>query len=127
MSKAAKSVFVWGIYVVVTGLGLIFMPNMILSTVCLPPTNEVWIRALGAIVLILGFYYFVAVKGDFVPLFKASIYARFFFVVACVVFVVSEIVNQNFLLFSILDALGAIWTLIALRQDKRSMAESGRV
>lgn len=116
MSKAARSVYVWGIYVVLTGLALVFIPNVIFGIVGLPETNEIWVRALGIIAILLGYYYFVAVKEDFVPLYQASIYARLFFVVASVIFVVLGMVKVNFLLFAAMDTLGALWTFLALRQ-----------
>ena len=75
MSKAARSIYVWGIYVTLTGLALIVIPNVVFGIIGLPSTNEVWIRVLGVMALILAYYYFVAVKGDFVPLYRASIYA----------------------------------------------------
>lgn len=117
MSKAARSIYVWGIYVTVTGLALIFIPNVVFGLIGLPTTNEVWIRALGVMALILAYYYFVAVKGDFVPLYRASIYARLAFIVASVLFVVLGMAKVNFLLFAVFDALGSLWTFLALRQE----------
>ena len=57
MSKSARSIFVFSIYMFVLGLILIVIPNVLLNLFTLPETNEVWIRVVGMLILILGFYY----------------------------------------------------------------------
>ncbi|MGA9994268.1 MAG: hypothetical protein WBP93_02585, partial [Pyrinomonadaceae bacterium] len=57
MSQAAKSLFVFGIYLFGLGLILLFVPNLILQLFGVTPTNEVWIRLNGMFVLCLSFYY----------------------------------------------------------------------
>ena len=41
MSKAARSLFVFGIYLIVIGLGFLVMPNVPLGLFGFPPTSEV--------------------------------------------------------------------------------------
>ena len=62
MSKAAFSVFVFSIYLLVMGFVLVVMPNHLLSLFQLPETNEVWIRVVGMLILILGLYYSTAAR-----------------------------------------------------------------
>ena len=57
MSKAETSLFIFGIYSLVNGLGLLLIPNDFLSIFTLPETNEVWVRIAGWLICILGFYY----------------------------------------------------------------------
>jgi len=56
MSNAAKSILVFGIYLVVIGLGFLVVPNTVLALFGFPTTNEPWIRVVGLLVLILGYY-----------------------------------------------------------------------
>ena len=57
MTQAAKSVYYFAFYLYLTGITLIFIPNVFLSTLGLPETNEVWIRVVGILALAIGFYY----------------------------------------------------------------------
>src|SRR5438094_2503174 len=80
MSRAAKSLFVFGAYLCVLGVVLLLFPNLLLHFFGAPPTNEVWICINGMFVICLAFYYiqaarhgltlvFVGPCGDAPPLF----------------------------------------------------------
>lgn len=64
MSKTSTSLIVFGIYLIGMGLGLVFMPNFALGTLGFAPTNEVWVRVVGALALLLAFYYISAARAD---------------------------------------------------------------
>ena len=57
MTAASKSVYYFGLYLYLTGITLIFIPNLFLSTLGLPETHEVWIRVVGVLAMVIGFYY----------------------------------------------------------------------
>ena len=57
MSKAAMTVFVFGIYLGFLGVVLLAAPNLLLNVFGLPETQEVWIRVTGMLVLVLSLYY----------------------------------------------------------------------
>ena len=44
MSKSAFTLKVFGIYLLVLGLGLLVMPNLLLGIFGMPQTTEVWSR-----------------------------------------------------------------------------------
>ena len=69
MSKSAQSLFVFSIYQFILGLILLVLPNVLLNLFFLPETNEVWIRVVGMLVLILGFYDFQASKNEMINFF----------------------------------------------------------
>ncbi len=69
MTRAAQSILYFGIYVVLTGLALLVVPNLLLSLFGLESTTEVWIRVLGCVVIALGSYY-VAMGSDPVPILR---------------------------------------------------------
>lgn len=64
MSQAAKSLFVFGIYLCGLGLVLLLVPNLILQVFGAPATSEVWIRINGMFVLCLSFYYVQTARNE---------------------------------------------------------------
>ncbi len=115
MSKAAVSVFVFSIYLFVLGLILVAVPNVLLSLVRIPETNEVWVRVVGMLVLILGLYYFTAARNELTPMLRATVIGRFAVLLFFVAFVVLGFGPPALILFGVVDALAAIWTGLALR------------
>jgi hypothetical protein len=119
MSKSAKSVFAFGAYLVVAGPGFLFVPNLVLGTLGMPATNEVWIRVLGIVVTILGIYYIAAARSGATLYFKVSVWVRTAFLGATIVLVALGLAPLPIVGFGIADALGALWTGLALRGDSR--------
>ena len=116
MSKPARSIQIWSIYVLILGGGLAVVPNLILSAFGVAETDEVWIRVLGVVLLSLAVYYWDAARYETRNLFVASVLVRLFVVAALVVFWATGAPWQ-LLLFAAVDAGGALWTLSALRAD----------
>lgn len=117
MARSAKSILIFGIYLVVLGIVLIMAPNMLLGLFGIPPTTEVWIRVLGVIVAILGCYYIVAGQNGLVPFFRATVYGRSAVLISFVVFAILGLVKPILILFGMIDFLGAIWTALMLRAE----------
>ena len=115
MSKFAKSLFVFGIYMLVLGLTVVLAPNFLLSLFHVPTTNEVWIRVVGMLVLFLGIYDIVAAKGEHKLLITWSIPVRFSVIVFFAVFVIAGLAPPILLLFGAIDSAAAIWTWSALK------------
>ena len=76
MSKSAFSIQAFGIYIIALGLGLVFVPNLLLSLLRMPVTSEVWIRVLGVVVVNIGVLYVVAARSNAVAVFRATVYGR---------------------------------------------------
>ena len=117
MSRAAKSIFIFGIYVTILGLLITLIPNIILSIFSHPETQEIWIRVAGMLVFILGLYYVAAARAELTEFFRFTVYGRWavmFFFLAFVIFL-----NASPVLIAIafVDLCGAIWTRIALSGD----------
>ena len=64
MSRSAQSIFFFGLYLFLLGILLVFLPNALLGLVDIPPTNEVWIRLAGMLLLILGFFYVSQIRKN---------------------------------------------------------------
>lgn len=116
MSNSAKTIFYFGIYLAGLGTVLVFIPNPLLGLFGMPPTNEVWIRVLGMVVLFLAFYYVQAARAELTDFFRWTTYARSLVMLFLLAFVLFKLSSPMLLLFGGLDLLGAIWTAVALRQ-----------
>lgn len=123
MSKSAFSVHVFSIYMIAFGAGLIAVPNLLLSLFAVPETNEVWIRIVGMLVLIIGYLDFMASRYELQIFFRWTVVVRFSVLIFFVAFVVLGLAPPILILFGVVDAAGAIWTAACLRKD--SLTQSG--
>jgi len=57
MSRAAKSLLVFGVYLTGLGMLLLIFPNVLLRIFGVPATNEIWIRVNGMFVICFAYYY----------------------------------------------------------------------
>lgn len=120
MSKAAMSVFVFSIYLFFLGLILVAFPNVLLSLFGIPETNEVWIRVVGMLVLILGYYYSTAAHNELTSFLRATVIGRFSVLVFFIAFVLLDFAPPVLVLFGVIDAIAATWTGVALRAQNPS-------
>lgn len=117
MSPAARSLQVFGIYLLVLAVGLLLVPNALLALFGMPPTQEVWIRILGLLVGIVGAYDVIMAVRSLSPLYMATVVARALaFVVLCALALL-RIGPPQLMLFGVIDLLGALWTWRALRAE----------
>src|SRR5262245_25577884 len=79
MTNAAKSILVFGIYLVITGLALVFAPNTLLGLFGFPPANEIWIKVFGALAAVLGLYFLQAARENNIGFFRMTLIARVVF------------------------------------------------
>ena len=114
MSPSAISIFVFGIYIVLIGAGFLMIPNTILPLFKFPKTNEPWIRVMGTIVLILGFYYIIAAQNELTPFFWATVVGRFALLVSFFMLVVTKKAQPMLIMFGVIDAAGGLWTLLTM-------------
>ena len=117
MSKSAKSLVVFAIYLFLLGSLLILVPNLVLSVFRIPETVEVWIRVVGTLVTILGYYYLQAARNNLITFFKTTVYGRFSVLVFFIAFVVFKLAPPVLILFGGIDAAGAVWTASYLRAE----------
>ena len=114
MQGAVRSMYVFSAYLLVVGVVLSVGPNTLLTLVGLPETNEVWIRILGIVSILLALYYFDAARNNSRSFFAASILGRGFSTAALVVFWATGHPWQ-LLIFAGVEFAGAIWTYTAMR------------
>jgi len=119
MSKSAKSMFVFSLYLYVLGAILVLIPNALLRLFLFPPTTEVWVRIVGMLVFLLGFYYFQVARNELKKFFQWSVYARIAVLLFFIAFVVTGLAPPVLILFGVIDAAAAIWTQVSLLSEKR--------
>ena len=117
MTRAAKTVYYHGIYMIVLAVGFLLIPNMILSTIGLPETQEVWIRAIGMLLGIYGCFHILAAKEDVKPFFVWSVYGRASVLVFLIGFVAFGLVSPLIIPIGVIDLLSAFLTQRAIDQD----------
>jgi hypothetical protein len=117
VSRAAKSLFIFGIYLELLAIALVVVPNALLAAFNVASTREVWIRCLGVVTGCIGVYYLLAARGDFAPIIVASVPVRLALTAFFAGFVAFDHADPSLLFFGLADAVGAVWTLLALRAD----------
>jgi hypothetical protein len=119
MSKAAVTVKVFGVYLVLLGVTLVLVPNLLLALFGIPATGEVWIRVVGLLAFNIGVYYWYAAKSEARPFFLASVFVRAVVPVVFSAFVALGLVSPLLILFGAVDLAGGLWTFVALRKEQR--------
>ena len=117
MTRAARSLFVFGIYLVALGMLLLFFPNLLLRSLGAPPTNEIWIRVNGMFVICFAYYYIQAARHDVTAFIRWTVWGRGAVIFYFVAFVLLAGAPKPLLLFGVTDLLFATWTFLALRND----------
>ena len=117
MSKSARSVFVFSLYLLALGITLLVAPNFLLGLFSMPATSEVWIRVVGMLIFLLGNYYMQAARKEMKDFFHWTIYLRVSVIFFLTVFAVLDYTRPIIILFGAVDLLGAVWTWLALRSE----------
>ncbi len=119
MSKAAKSVFTFGIYIMIVGFSLLIIPNFILELQGFKPTSEIWIRIVGMLLTILGCYYILCARQELTYFFKLTVYGRASVIVFFSIFVILNLCSWELIILSVIDLAGAAWTAFALQTSTK--------
>lgn len=117
MTKTARTVQVFGGYLMVLSMGLMISPNVLLELFGMPLTSEVWIRVAGLVVFNEGICYWFAAKSNAVPFFRASFYVRCLAPVVFAGFVIEGLATPALIAFGLVDLAAGIWTFITLRGE----------
>lgn len=115
MHPASMSVKLFGLYVSLTGVGLLLAPAAVLSLLGIAAPTDVWIRVVGALATVLGSYYWVCGAAGDVHFMRISVIGRFVFAALCLALVLTVSAPPQLLLFGAIDIAGALWTSRGLR------------
>ena len=117
MTPASKSIYYFGIYLVLIAASLLAFPNTLLGLFQIEPTTEPWIRVLGAVVLGEGIFYIFMAPTNNVLFMTLSVYVRTSILLWFALFVVLGMAPVQLLIFGLIDAAAAGWTFMALRKN----------
>ena len=116
MSGAAKSIFMWGVYMMFAGICFMLMPNVILPLLDFEADKEPWVLVGASLIAILGYYYVVAARHKLTPFFRATILGRFLILCWYGLLVVVHKSQWQLLLLAIPDQFGGLWTYLELKK-----------
>lgn len=119
MTKSAKSLFYFGIYVLLTGITLCIIPGKFISLFNLPEIPVPWARFIGLLAIVIGCYDLLSGYNSVKPLIKASVYVRVLFFTGVLLLFVSGQMPKEILPIGIIDLLGALWTAIAFNAEAK--------
>jgi len=109
------SLRVWAAYEFAVGFALLTMPSVTLSLFGIDEPVAVWVRAVGAIAVSLGVYYWHAATSESMWFARASVLART--VLAALLAVLAFTVGPwQLAIFAGALVAGASWTWLAMRR-----------
>jgi len=122
MSRAALSVFIFGIYLIIIAIIFLFVPEILFSIVMVPTDPDIMSRLFGMILVLLAYYYIRAALDEegLEKFFMWTVHTRATVIIFMIIFVALQLVSFIVLIFGAIDFAGAIWTFWAIRKDKTS-------
>lgn len=118
MSAPARSLFIFGCYAIIAGLGLVVTPSLVLGIFQFPPTAEGWVRVTGLLAMAIGAYDVLAARHELLAYVRASVAIRLAVALGMVALVATSQMPAPLLLFAAIDALSAVWTTMTLRDSR---------
>jgi hypothetical protein len=123
MSREAKSIYYFAMYMVVIGLFLFLFPRLPLDALNMKPegnTGHVWVRILGLLVLVFAYYYIRLSRAEVRDFFKWTVHTRGSIPVIFAVLILAGELQPILFLVALGDFAGAVWTFLALRSSANS-------
>jgi hypothetical protein len=119
-TRAGASIFYFGFWVALCGVSLMFFPTLCLSMAGMHLNDVTVPRLFGMVLIFLSLYYFLAGRHpEFWPLYRLTVYTRSSAFIIVTVFALMGIVKPVVIGFVTVDALGALWTFLALKHDMK--------
>jgi len=123
--RAGRSFFWFGFWVLGCGLTLALFPSIMMRLADITASTDIMLRVFGTVLVYMAIYYFVAGRRKgFESLYRVSVYTRFSAPVVVGAFVLILKASPLIFIFTAVDALGALWTALALRADRRDQPPS---
>jgi len=120
MSRAAMSVFIFAIYLIILGIIFLFVPEIMFLMLAYPTPPDIISRVLGMIFVLLAYYYIRAALDEegMKKFFMWTVHTRGVVIIFLSVFVALQLVSPLMIMFGAIDLAAALWTFWALRKDK---------
>jgi len=125
VSRAGRSFFWFGFWVLACGLSLALAPGLMLRVAGITVSSDIMLRVFGTVLVYMAVYYFVAGRRrGYTALYQASVFTRFSAPIVVGAFVLATGASPLVVGFTLVDALGALWTALALRKDRAEAARA---
>jgi len=120
MSRAAMSIFIFGIYVIILGIIFLFVPEIMFLMLAYPTPPDIVSRIIGMVFLFLAYLYIRAALDEegMTKFFMWTVHTRALVIIFFSIFAALQLVNPLIIMFGVVDIAGALWTFWALRKDK---------
>ena len=118
---AKRSMQAFAIYRFGMGIGLIVMPHVLLGLFGLSAGDDAWVRMVGMLALILGYYYLSAASTGLTQLYHWSVRARLFAAAFMIALYLTGLLSFGIVLLALVDIVAAAWTWSALRKEAPRM------
>ena len=123
MSKTELSIFMFGLYYIFSiGISFVLFPHYSLGVFGLVAGDDVWIRILGLMIMIIGTFYVLAVRAGLKAFYPWTVWPRFATSGLQILVVALGWAGPALLLFAGFDALTAGLTAWALRAEAAEAA-----
>jgi hypothetical protein len=116
MTPAARSMLAFGIYATTTGASFIIAPTLAVSMLQLAPISPGWMRTVGLLAMVIGVNDIVMARAESLAFLRLSVPLRYGFATGVFALVATGQMSTMTFLFGLFDAIGATWTLVALRK-----------
>jgi len=117
MSRAALSVFIFGIYMILLGLTFLLFPELMISLTS-PNPPDIASRILGMIFLFMAYLFIrVALEEEGMEkFFMWTVHIRVTVIIFQITFVLLALGNPIIIIFGVIDFAFAAWTFWELRK-----------
>jgi hypothetical protein len=117
MSYAAKTVLVFGVYMLGQGIILMTYPNFLLGLFHFPFATEVWVKVVGVALVVFSFYYIRCSLLELKTFFELSVQGRTLQLVLFAILVITKQIQPILLAFALFEFLMGVWTYFALKKS----------
>ena len=118
MNKVSRSIFVFGLYSLLMGIVLLFLPNSILPLFDLPVTGKPWLNLLGFVLICSSYYYLRSALSSNIQFAVYTTHTRFAAPLVVFYLIASGNADWHFLSFGVVDGLGGLWTWLELKRHQ---------
>jgi len=121
MSNAAKSILVFGVYIVIIGFLFLIIPQPFLSLININNPDNLPVRLLGMLLIFYGYFYLRAgfKEHEMHSFYIWTTHTRSCAILFLIFFTIMGWANPLVIFFGIIELAGAIWTHLALYFQKK--------
>lgn len=117
MTRTSKSILIFGLYSLLMGIVLFFIPNTILPLFDLPVSDLPWTNLLGFVLICSSYYYVRSALKNNQDFALYTVQTRLIAPLAVVYLFISGKADWHFLSFGLVDGLGGLWTWFELKRN----------